>query len=342
MAAFFTHSHLVLDQLVLAVSCKRQRRGAGSCSAGGRCFLAGARRLQATNPMPRGLAVASCTQSPSNITAACSAPEVPPASYPPTHPPTHPLLSLMLWLIENAAVQLGDRAWRQVTGIAMGLSCSPDWCNIYLLYYEWQFIERLVRLEQYHLLPLFQFWFRYIDDLRCINNPIIGQFLDPEQPRLAENPYWIYPLDILEIKPTVEAFIPSTFWGEAVELGILTSFLHFECNILRPGVPGGYEYRRRDKSTALGFAVLHFIHYFSNRPPVAILNVAVSQLVPYLYICSNLQLAEAAVGMLIQRMLNNGTPRAKLLRRLRNFINAQAGNLPGLRFDPLDIALLQQ
>ena len=78
------------------------------------------------------------------------------------------LLQVMRWLICNAFVQPGDRVWRQIIGIAMGLSCSPDWCNIYLLYYEWLFIDRLLRLQQQYLLPLFSRWFRYIDDLRVI------------------------------------------------------------------------------------------------------------------------------------------------------------------------------
>ena len=245
----------------------------------------------------------------------------------------------MLWLIQNAVVQLGDRAWRQVIGIAMGLSCSPDWCNIYLLYYEWHFVERLVRLEQFQLLPLFVHWFRYIDDLRAINNPIIEWFLDPTQPRLPENPYWIYPLHILDIKPTVDSFIAGSYWGQAVQLGVATTFLHFECRVLEPGTPGGYEFCRHDKTAALQIAVVQFVHFFSNRPPSAVLNVALSQLVPYLYISSTCELAQAALDLLVRRLTRNGVPRRRLLRTLRHFLDREAGNLPGLRFDPTELYL---
>ncbi len=135
----------------------------------------------------------------------------------------------MRWLICNAFVQLGDRVWRQIIGIAMGLSCSPDWCNIYLLYYEWRFIDRLLRLQQQYLLPLFSRWFRYIDDLRVINNPIILKFLDPQQSRDPNNPFWIYPLHLLEVKSTVQHSVLSTYGQEQVMVGVCTTFLHFEC-----------------------------------------------------------------------------------------------------------------
>jgi hypothetical protein len=139
------------------------------------------------------------------------------------------LLQVMRWLICNAFVQLGDRVWRQIIGIAMGLSCSPDWCNIYLLYYEWRFIDRLLRLQQQYLLPLFSRWFRYIDDLRVINNPIILKFLDPQQSRDPNNPFWIYPLHLLEVKSTVQHSVLSTYGQEQVMVGVCTTFLHFEC-----------------------------------------------------------------------------------------------------------------
>jgi hypothetical protein len=39
------------------------------------------------------------------------------------------LLRLHEWLIKNCFLTLGNRVWRQYTGIPMGFSCSPIWCN---------------------------------------------------------------------------------------------------------------------------------------------------------------------------------------------------------------------
>jgi hypothetical protein len=71
-----------------------------------------------------------------------------------------------------------------------------------------------------------------------------------------------------------------------------------------------------------------------------VINVAVSQLVPYIYISSSRVHAEAALNQLIALMVANCVPRPRLLRRLRGFLDSQALNLPGLHFDPAEIRFL--
>lgn len=116
------------------------------------------------------------------------------------------LISLHCWLMNNCLVTLGDRVWRQTKGIPMGFSCSPLWCNIYLTSYEVSFIQRLATLGRTDLMTKFQHAFRYIDDLCWLNVQNPHEFLDPSQPRTPSNPFWIYPLHVLEIKPEVEKF----------------------------------------------------------------------------------------------------------------------------------------
>lgn len=99
------------------------------------------------------------------------------------------LIKLQHWLIHNCYVLLGDRVWKQGTGIPMGFSCSPIWCNIYLLSYEVRFIQRLAALGRVDIMAKFLHAFRYIDDICWINvgNPHV--FLSPDEPRIASNPY---------------------------------------------------------------------------------------------------------------------------------------------------------
>ena len=49
-------------------------------------------------------------------------------------------------LTTNCYVRLGNKVWKQVSGIPMGFSCSPLWCNPYLMTYETKSIQRLARL----------------------------------------------------------------------------------------------------------------------------------------------------------------------------------------------------
>jgi hypothetical protein len=52
----------------------------------------------------------------------------------------------------------------------------------------------------------FQYTFRYIDDLCLFNVSNPRDFLSPDQSRNEDNPYWIYPLNVLEIKEEISEF----------------------------------------------------------------------------------------------------------------------------------------
>lgn len=99
------------------------------------------------------------------------------------------LIHLYTWLMNHCYVGLGDRVWRQSLGIPMGFSCSPLWCNLYLLHFEIQFIQRLGKLGLSHLMRCFKHSYRYIDDLCWLNNDLALHFLSLDQARTPENPY---------------------------------------------------------------------------------------------------------------------------------------------------------
>ena len=105
----------------------------------------------------------------------------------------------------------------------MCFSCSPVWCNMYLLSYEIKFIQHLAKLGRVDLLAKFNHAFRYIDDLCLFNVQNPHDFLSPNQLRTNNNPFWIYPLNVLEIKEEVTAFSHNI-----PEKGILAYFMNAE------------------------------------------------------------------------------------------------------------------
>jgi hypothetical protein len=74
-------------------------------------------------------------------------------------------LQIHKWLTTNCYIQLGDRVWKQILGIPMRFSCSPLWCNLYVLSYEIKFIQRLAKLGQIDIMSKFKYAFSYIDDM---------------------------------------------------------------------------------------------------------------------------------------------------------------------------------
>jgi hypothetical protein len=142
----------------------------------------------------------------------------------------------------------------------MGFSCSPVWCNMYLLSYEVQFIQRLARLGRTDLLSKFQFAFRYIDDLCWFNVQNPRDFLCSSQPRIASNPFWVYPLNILEIKTEITAYAPDD-----PTRGVAANFMNLQIH-LDLGHPGTFAMRKYDKRRDLPFSYTQFIKFQSNRP----------------------------------------------------------------------------
>jgi hypothetical protein len=225
------------------------------------------------------------------------------------------LLKLHEWLINNCFLTLGDRVWQQCTGIPMGFSCSPMWCNMYLLAYEIQFIQRLARLGRSDLLSKFKSSFRYIDDLCLINVHNPREFLSPDQPRVANNPFWIYPLDVLEIKEEI-----STFSQNIPDKGISAHFMNTEI-LVNEMDPRLYTFRKYDKRRNLPLVYSQYIKFHSNRAVHQAYNIAISQLLPILYISNSDSDAAEEIQVLIKTMCNNGFQQPRLLAIIKRFLS---------------------
>ena len=237
------------------------------------------------------------------------------------------LINLHSWLMRNCFLTLGDRVWQQVTGIPMGFACSPLWCNLYLMFYEVQFIRRLVRLGQRDLLSQFKFAYRYIDDLCWINSKNPQMFLSPEQERTPDNPYWVYPLNVLDIKCEVSAFAQSE-----PDRGIHAHFMNLDISITRFDTqPNNFQLCKYDKRRDLPFSYTQYIKFLSNRPVKQAYGIAISQTVPILYLSSTVEKALIEVQRLISTLVLNGFKRERLLHDIIRFLSSNP--FPGIRFD---------
>ena len=84
-------------------------------------------------------------------------------------------------LIDNIYVVFGDTLHKQTVGIPMGMCCAPLLANLFLMSYEYRFMESLEKDKPFHA-RLYGFTFRYIDDLISINNPVFERYLQDIYP----------------------------------------------------------------------------------------------------------------------------------------------------------------
>ena len=235
------------------------------------------------------------------------------------------LINLHSWLMRNCYIALGDRVWLQQAGIPMGFSCSPLWCNTYLLYYEIGFIQRLAKLGRTDLMRKFQYAFRYIDDLCWLNTSSPLEFLSPLQERIASNPYWIYPLNVLEIKCEVSKY------SEMDPLkGVLANFMNLQICVSETD-SAAYNIRKFDKRRTLPFSYTQYIKFRSNRPIKQSYSIAVSQSVPILYISNSVEAAYEEIQMLVCTLVSNGFYEPRLRRTICEFL--RQNSFPGLKFN---------
>ena len=74
----------------------------------------------------------------------------------------------------------------------MSTNCDPLLADLFLYFYEEDFTQRLLQKNEKKIARSFNFTFRYIDDVRSLNNSRFSDFVDR-----------IYPIE-LEIKDTTD------------------------------------------------------------------------------------------------------------------------------------------
>ena len=80
------------------------------------------------------------------------------------------LMAMIEYLVDNIYVHVGNRVFRQCIGIPMGTDCAPLLANLYLFYFEYQYMKKLMKNNRGKA-KQFSHTVRYIDDLLTLNNP---------------------------------------------------------------------------------------------------------------------------------------------------------------------------
>ena len=81
------------------------------------------------------------------------------------------LVEMLEYLIDNIYIVVVNRVFQQHIGIPMGTDCAPLLANLYLFYYEYKYMNNLMKLDYGKTLS-FNFTVRYIDDLLTLNNTL--------------------------------------------------------------------------------------------------------------------------------------------------------------------------
>ena len=154
-------------------------------------------------------------------------------------------------------IRFGNNVFRQVIGIPMGTNCAPLLANLYLFYYEYNFLMTFQKEKNYHG-RFFNLSFRFIDDLLSINNKYFKDHIST-----------IYP-NALELKETTESDTSCSF----LDLLIFND-------------DGELKFRIYDKRDDFNFEIVNYPHMTSNIPINPAYGIYVSRLIAFARVCTD-------------------------------------------------------
>ena len=105
------------------------------------------------------------------------------------------LVNMLEYLVDNIFIEVGNRVFRQCIGIPMGTDYAPLIANLFLFYYEYNFMKGLIKTNA----KRFSTTVRYIDDLLTLNNT-----------RFQEEIPNIYPVELV-LKRTTESLCELSY-----------------------------------------------------------------------------------------------------------------------------------
>ena len=99
------------------------------------------------------------------------------------------ICKMIEFLVDNIYVRFGGQFFRQMVFIPMGTNCAPLLADLFLYFYENEFLDKLIKEGKRKLARKFKLSCRYIDDLISLQDlrssfliftPKNSQFLKPQ------------------------------------------------------------------------------------------------------------------------------------------------------------------
>ena len=199
------------------------------------------------------------------------------------------LVKLIKFLVDNIYIQVGNKIFRQTIGIPMGTDCAPLLANLFLFYYEYNFMKEKLKHNS-QIAKIFSNTFRYIDDLLTLNNPTFEQEIRNIYPRQ------------LELKRTTETDSRLSY----LDLEINISDRRFTTAVF-------------DKRDNFSFHIVNFPHMDSNIPSKPAYGVYISQLIRIGRICDSYESFYTRHHKLTCRLVKQGFLFDKLVTTFKSF-----------------------
>ena len=201
------------------------------------------------------------------------------------------ICKMIEFLVDNIYVRFGGQLFRQMVGIPMGTNCSPLLADLFLYFYENEFLDKLIKEGKRKLARRFNLSYRYIDDLTSFNNKRFKEFISD-----------IYPKELT---------VPETTESTSVASYLDLLFTRDRSNNITT--------KLYDKRDAFGFHIVNFPFMSSSIPSAPAYGVYASQLVRYARCSSSYSDFLIRHRALLKRLLSQGYKVNRLSNTFKKF-----------------------
>ena len=158
------------------------------------------------------------------------------------------------FVITNSYFTIGSLCFHQLIGVPIGIDCGPHIANLTLFYYEYKFIDKLIR-RNYKRALRYNGCFRLMDDISCLN--LDGVFLE----------------DVSDIYPPSLELKKENVGTESANILDLTISINSSKN--------GFDYKLFDKREAFKFGIVNYPDVSGNISASCAYGVVKSELLRY-------------------------------------------------------------
>ena len=199
--------------------------------------------------------------------------------------------TLVKHLITNTFFEVGNLLLRQSIGIPMGIDPAPFWANLYLYFYENQFITKLISADKFRA-RRFLHAFRFIDDQCNLNDS--NEFLKSHSE--------IYPPE-LHLK--------------CEHQGIHATFLDLDISV----VNNTFVYKLFDKRDNFPFTIVRMPDLGGNIPSYVFYGSIMSEFLRIARCTLNLTDFVERANSLYKRMISQGGSLCMIVKQIRKAIS---------------------
>ena len=185
--------------------------------------------------------------------------------------------AFLLPFFDNIYIRFGTKLFRQIVGIPIGTSCAPLVADLFLFYYEREFMMSLSVENQFEIIEAFSSTSRYLDDLLNIYNTYFDGLISQ-----------IYPTELQ--------------LNKANSSNTEAAFSHLHLSI----VDGCVSCKIYDKRDDFNFEIVNFPFLDGDVPRAASYGVYISHLIRFARVPSHVTEFNTRNKLLTAKLLNQG------------------------------------